>query len=187
MAIVETEAGIKAEFLSRPKPRGRPTLYDPAIAAEILARLSTGETLRQICRDDHMPAASTVCLWNLRNISGFAEHYARAREDCYEAWADEIIEISDDGSNDWMDRETAKGRMIRVQDQETQQRSRLRCDNRKWLLSKLLPHKYGDKLEVSGTITVDIAPMIDAARKRLVEPESSPVTIEQNGAEEDRA
>lgn len=150
--------------------RGRPSTYTKEIADEIIDRLSLGEPLRQICRDEHMPSPSTVVDWNIHNQSGFSARYAQARDMCLECWAEEIIEIGDDGSNDWMDRETAKGRMIRVQDQETQQRSRLRCDNRKWILSKLMPHKYGDKLEVSGTITVELAPAIEAARKRLLEP-----------------
>jgi hypothetical protein len=37
-----------------------------------------------------------------------------------------------------------------VLDHEHVQRSRLRVDARKWLLSKLLPKQYGDRVEVTG-------------------------------------
>ncbi|MGV0950103.1 MAG: hypothetical protein ACOYB3_05480 [Azonexus sp.] len=46
-----------------PKRVGRPSLYTPAIAAEILDRLAAGESLRSICRAAHLPAESTVRGW----------------------------------------------------------------------------------------------------------------------------
>ena len=65
--------------------------------------------------------------------------YARAKELQIEHWADDLLEISDDASNDWMQRE---GRVeLNI---EHIQRSRLRTDNRKWLIAKLRPEKYGD-------------------------------------------
>ena len=38
-----------------PRKTGRPSKYTPELAAEIARRLSDGEPLRQICRDEHMP------------------------------------------------------------------------------------------------------------------------------------
>ena len=87
-----------------------------------------------------------------------------------ELLAAEILEISDDSSNDWMARE---GRI--VPDHENVQRSRLRVDSRRWLLSKLMPRKYGDRItaEIAGdphapVVTrielVPIAPVVRAAR-----------------------
>ncbi|WP_433995712.1 hypothetical protein [Bradyrhizobium tropiciagri] len=54
-----------------PKP-GRPTLYTAEIAATILGRLSEGQTLRAVCRDEALPAESTVRLWALEDREGFA-------------------------------------------------------------------------------------------------------------------
>ena len=59
---------------------------------------------------------------------------------------DELLEIADNAINDWMDR-TYGDETVRVVDHEAINRSRLRIDTRKFLLSKLLPKKYGDKLE----------------------------------------
>lgn len=96
-----------------------------------------------------MPSVATVLRW-ARDNAEFNALYRSAREDLLEHWAEEIQTISDDGSNDWMERETERGRIVRTVDHEHVNRSRLRVDTRKWLLSKLAPRKYGDKLELSG-------------------------------------
>lgn len=75
--------------------------------------------------------------------------------------ADEILEIADDGTNDWVERQNKDGSSYRAFDQEHYQRSRLRFDARRWLLSKALPKVYGDKLttELTGK---DGAPLVPA-------------------------
>jgi hypothetical protein len=110
--------------------------------------MAEGESLRQICKDESMPCMSTVLKWS-REIPEFSQHYAQAREALLEHWAEEINEIADDGSNDWMQRELANGRIVTVVDDEHISRSRLRVDTRKWLLSKLLPKRFGDSTEVN--------------------------------------
>ena len=70
-----------------------------------------------------------------------------------------IRDIADDGSNDYMEKLDKDGEVIGYSiNGENIQRSRLRVDSRKWLASKLLPKKYGDKLDVnqSGNVTVVI-------------------------------
>jgi hypothetical protein len=95
-----------------------------------------------------MPPESTVRLWALDDREGFAAQYARAREIGYHAMADDLIEIADDGRNDWMDR-NADGNDGWTANGEHLQRSRLRVDTRKWMLSKALPKVYGDKLDMT--------------------------------------
>lgn len=129
---------------------GRPSVYTKKIAEEICHRIASGETLKQICRDEHMPDARTVRGWVLDDRDGFSPRYARAREMQFEAWADEINEISDDGSNDWMERENKDGSSVTVLNGEHVQRSKLRVDSRKWLLSKLKPERYGDSMKHTG-------------------------------------
>ena len=80
-----------------------------------------------------MPDEFTVREWVLDNHDGFAVPYARARDLQIEHWSDEILEIADDGSNDWMER-LEKGNAGWQFNGENVQRSRLRSDNRKWLL-----------------------------------------------------
>jgi len=94
-----------------------------------------------------MPAPSTVRSWALDDREGFAALYSRARELQMYGIADEILEIADDGSKDI--RVTPEGR--ETVDYEIVQRSKLKVDSRKWLLSKLLPKVYGDKIETTST------------------------------------
>ena len=132
------------------RPLGNQTTYTPEIADEVCRRLADGETLPQICRDEHIPAASTIRGWALDDREDFAARYARARDLGLDAMADETIEIADDSRNDWIERETAAGRLVRVVDVEAVQRSRVRIDARRWLLSKLKPERYGDSLKLTG-------------------------------------
>lgn len=129
---------------------GRPTVYDARVADEVLARLASGETLREICRDGGMPPESTVREWALDDRDGFAARYARAREAGAYAMADELLEISDDGTNDWMERQRRDGSVEQALNAEHVQRSRLRADTRKWLLARILPKVFGDKLDVTS-------------------------------------
>lgn len=83
---------------------------------------------------------STFNLW-LNDDAELAAEYARAREDLIERMAQEVLELSDvdvglqpDGKKDWA----------------AVQKHKLQVDTRKWLLSKLAPKKFGDKLELTG-------------------------------------
>ncbi len=49
-----------------------------------------------------------------------------------------------------MDAIAKDGSTIRLVDHEHIQRSRLRVDARKWLMSKMAPKKYGEKLQHTG-------------------------------------
>jgi hypothetical protein len=74
--------------------------------------------------------------------------YARACEDRAELMADEILIISDNIGGDMLI--LPDGR--EVVDNAVIQRDKLRVDSRKWLLAKLHPKKYGDKIEVDQNI-----------------------------------
>lgn len=108
--------------------------------------LMAGKGLREILAADGMPSMSTVFRW-LAEDEEFRQLYAVAREVQATILADEILEISDDGRNDWMKR-TIGEIEIDVPDHEHIQRSKLRVDSRKWLASKLAPKKYGDAVQL---------------------------------------
>ena len=132
---------------------GRPSTYSQEIADEVCRRLAGGESLRAICRDEGIPDELTVRLWALDDREGFAAQYARAREIQFLAIADELLEIADDGRNDWMQRrgnDERAGWELNGHGEHIQ-RSRVRIDTRKWMLSKMLPKVYGDKTEVAVT------------------------------------
>ena len=127
----------------------RPSKYTPEIGQEICDLMIAGQSIRSICQSDKFPSATTVFNWLATRGHRFLEQYTHAREIQAEMMADEILDIADDGTNDFVERETKKGAII-LCDQEHINRSRLRVDARKWVASKLLPKKYGEKLELSG-------------------------------------
>jgi hypothetical protein len=136
--------------------RGRPSKFTEAIADEVVERLSAGETLRSICRDEHMPDWQRIYDWLHKNEE-FSGRIARARELGEDAIAQECIDIADNAANDWMarlDKEKAGAGWLLNGDHV--QRSKLRIDTRLKLLAKWNPKKYGDKVqqEMSGSLTV---------------------------------
>lgn len=142
-------------------------IYDPAEwMPRILEALREGATLRQVCRGEGYPSARLVAEWAVSDA--WAPHYARAREAGYHAMADEVLDLADDGTNDWVKREGRNGETIVVLNAEAVARSRLRFDARRWLLSKALPKIYGDKstLEHTGP---DNGPVVIKFQSRLPE------------------
>lgn len=108
--------------------------------------------MRSICRDPEMPAISSVMLWRNKH-KDFSEQYARAREMMLDVRAEEIVEIADDATNDWMEKKNSEGTVIGyIENGEAIRRSVLRADVRKWELSKLRPRVYGDKLQLDGKL-----------------------------------
>lgn len=121
----------------------RPTSYSPELIAEICERLALGESLRAICCEDNMPSQSMVYRW-LDQYEAFREQYAHARAKQAEYYADEIVEIADDTTHDTTVTDNGE-----QPNSEWIARSRLRVDARKWLMSKLAPKKYGEKIDVT--------------------------------------
>jgi len=105
----------------------------------VLDGMRNGFSAFKACQIAGVPQ-STFSRWCDDDVT-LAENYARAREDLVEMLAQEVLELSDsdvgllpDGKKDWA----------------AVQKHKLQVDTRKWLLSKLAPRKYGDKLELSG-------------------------------------
>ncbi len=144
------------------KQAGRkPMDYDERIAGEVCERLSQGETLRAICEDPALPSHQTIYRW-VAATPTFRAAYARAREAQMETWADDLIEIADDASGDYIDRVAADGTIEHVVDPETVQRSKLRMDARKWIMARLAARTYGDKLDLNLSATVEVGALSDA-------------------------
>lgn len=130
---------------------GRPTDYSPELAAVICEQIAEGFSIRTICKEESMPCAAAVFNW-LRKYPEFVEQYEKAKEQQADAFAEDMVDIADDGSNDWMAKEDKDGNNIGWQlNGEHVQRSRLRIDTRKWIASKLKPKKYGEKTVVETT------------------------------------
>ena len=133
-------------------PGGRPTIYSLELTSVICARISDGESIRKISKDEDMPHMSTIFRW-LTLYPEFKEQYEISMQERLQGMAEELLDIADNGVNDWMER-NEKDNPGYVYNGEHVQRSRLRVDIRKWFLSKHLPKVYGDKAQVehSGEI-----------------------------------
>lgn len=130
--------------------------FSDDLADQICEGIADGRSLRSICNEPGMPNKATVFRW-LAGNEAFRDRYARARDAQADAIFDEILDIADDASNDWMERrgEEDSGWVVNG---EHVQRSRIRIDARKWMAGKLRPKVYGDKLDVehTGGVTVNI-------------------------------
>lgn len=133
------------------RPVGRPTDFNKDLMDVICSRISLGESMRSICRDDNMPVQTTMFRW-LRERSEFKQQYDLAKEESAESLADEMTDIADnectkplmiDGKPMYGD----DGKPIMVVDSTAVQHAKLRIDTRKWAASKLKPRKFGDKIQ----------------------------------------
>lgn len=109
--------------------------YSAEVASRICYAVAVSTIgLRRLCvaRPD-LPPWQTIMGWLCR-YSEFQEQYARAKQLQAELMAEEILELADDPN-------TESGQV---------QRSKLQVETRKWLMSKLLPRKYGDRIDVTS-------------------------------------
>ena len=128
---------------------GRPSTYTPEIVDILCTRLSLGEGLAQICRDDDMPSQAVVYRW-LNIHPEFLERYTRAREEQAETHADEIVAIADETPlvKEIRDKD---GNVIDITlDSAYIAWQRQRIDARKWNAAKQRPKKYGDRVTHGG-------------------------------------
>jgi len=117
----------------------------------ILERLAEGRSLRAICNDKDVPVTPAAVRKAVLTDTSFGTQYVRARDLGLDAMADEILEIVDNSSGDWVQKVNKDGSVEWVFNHEHVQRSRLRCDTRKWYLSKLAPKRYGDRIQQDVT------------------------------------
>lgn len=141
----------KAAVKPKPRTRGRPSRYTPAMGKAICKMLSSGMTLLEVCRRPAMPRESVVRWWAAQPDHPFSAQYVRARTIGYMHMGDDLLAIADNSANDWVERAEKDGRVSILLNREALERSRLRIDTRKWLLSKALPKVFGDKVALEHT------------------------------------
>lgn len=142
----------------------------PAIVNEILERLSAGEPLATMCRDEHLPTDQCFRDWMAADES-LAVAYARAREVGEDAITAHCLEIADDARNDFMAKINGDGEDAGVAyNAEHVQRSKLRIETRLKLLAIWNPKKYGAKLDMtSDGEKLQLAAIIAERREKLNE------------------
>lgn len=126
------------------KKIGRPSKYTPELADEICQRLSNGEPLRQICREEYMPAWQKIYEWMAKDekLSGAI---ARAREVGQDAIAEDIFgEMMQEPERILSE---GGGRI----DAGYVQLIKARADIKLKLLAKWNPKRYGDRVQLAGS------------------------------------
>lgn len=129
---------------------GRPTDYTQEKAEDLCVWLANGKTLNKWCELQGVNA-STVWRWQQAHPE-FRNAIARAREAQAFYWANQIIELSDDSEDDYMEvpvGDPEKGRTKTVFDREHYERVRLRIQTRQWLMARYSPELFGDRVEVT--------------------------------------
>ena len=129
-----TTKSHKAKAPTKAKSQDREDL-----AKKVLEGMHGGLSCFKSCQAAGVPHSTFIGWVNVD--PDLADRYTRAREDLIERMAQEVLELSDvdvgmqpDGKKDWA----------------AVQKHKLQVDTRKWLLSKLAPKKFGDKLELTG-------------------------------------
>jgi hypothetical protein len=119
--------------------------FSEKIAQEICVSLATSSLgIRKLRKNNpHWPSVETIFRW-LHDNPLFRQQYTRAKQNQIDSFIDDVIDIADDTSNDWVQNE--KGTTVANHDHIN--RARLRIDVRKWLACKLVPKIYGDSKEV---------------------------------------
>ena len=128
---------------------GRPSDYNLDIAHEICIRLSGGESLQGICKQEGFPCQQTVYSWLMKHPE-FLEMYTRAREEQADTYADQIVAIADEDPelSPLYDKD---GNVVDLKiDSGYVAYQKQRIEARKWTAMKLKPRKYGDRITHSG-------------------------------------
>lgn len=146
------------------RPKGTST-YNAKVVEEVIPRVANGETLSAIFREkgEAFPPIATFRNWVTEDVNGLAARYARARENQSESWADSILEISDETSRDTIEDDNGYEKC----NHEWISRSRLKVDTRKWLMAKLHPRQYGEKVE--QTVKGEMLHKVDDSVVKLLE------------------
>lgn len=129
-------------------PAGRPSDYTQELADKICEQLALGLSMRTVCRADDMPSMATVFSW-LRTKKEFLEQYEKAKQESTDAMAEDILDIADESTNDYVEEVRDDGSTYTKLNAENIQRARLRVDTRKWLMAKMKPKKYGEKIDMT--------------------------------------
>jgi len=115
---------------------GRPSKYNQDVADDICSHIVDGLSLRAICAMEDMPPLRTLMGWVEKN-SEFQQQYTCARRMQADIKFDDLKDLANTATSDNV------------------QCVKLQIDTAKWELSKTLPKKYGDKIDVGLSGKVD--------------------------------
>ena len=119
-------------------PAGRPTDYTPELAEYICDEMAKPRSMVDICNEPDMPDQTTVYRWLVKHDE-FRQMYTRARE------------IQADASID-----KGMSEVDAAKDKDEIIGATKKAETRIKFAEKLNPRKYGNKLELSGSLEVQM-------------------------------
>lgn len=114
----------------------------------VLSALENGASLRTAAEQARLGSEAAIRRL-VANDPHFATQYTRARDLGLDALADQVIAIADDQTLDPNSR-------------------RVMMDARRWYLSKLAPKRYGERMEHTHTVSLEVNMLPTADLERLV-------------------
>ncbi len=132
---------------------GRPSKYNQKLADEILRLYSSGKTILDIIQNNKMPSRVTIYRWR-DSFPAFGKAYLIALDAHIESMIDDVRKRV-------MGADSKQAKLVDVQFKSIS-----------WLASKLNRAKYGDKIDIDITKTLDITPALADALKRMKEIEA---------------
>ncbi len=154
-----------------------PTIRTPEYATAICDALRDGtKSLRKVCAELNIDS-SGVLQWALDDPDGFGQQYRNARYLGYLAMADDLVETAEtpleciieteeiegpspDGGRQLLSKKIKRGDMVAHR--------KLIVDTKKWVLSRVLPKIYGDKVSIEHTGSVSLEDRLRAGRARVI-------------------
>lgn len=112
--------------------------------------MAAGGTIARVCEANGISSGSLYR--QLRKVPAFATEYATARAIAADALADDLLSVRD--ANKWPD----------------VNRARVWADQAKWVLARQHRDKYGDRVDVGVTVTVDLGAALRDAKARALLP-----------------
>jgi hypothetical protein len=96
-----------------------------------------------------MPDRTTVFRW-LKEREDFRSQYAGACDDRADAIFDEMLEMADTSVIGVKVETGPAGELVKTVTGDMIERSRLGIETRKWVLGRMKPKKYGDRLQLAN-------------------------------------
>jgi hypothetical protein len=154
--VVPRDYNRKTNIAGKSSPTGghavkASNIFSEEVAAKICNHVANGGSLRELRREDAtVPTYYIMAGWMAQNPV-FEEQYRAARMMHADTLFDEMLDISNTPINGIMTVERANGN-TEITKKDAIDHRRLQVDTRKWIVERLAPRKYGNKIsaEISG-------------------------------------
>jgi hypothetical protein len=118
---------------------GRPSKYTKELGDLVCEGISDGHSLVTVCKGDDMPSPAAVFCW-MREHPEFEESFKKAQEERTELQNEMLLEIGDDA---------VRMAELSIAPAAVVSAMKLKADNFKWVMSKMKPKKFGDKVDIT--------------------------------------